>query len=115
MKRFLIGTVFATFSVIGLASIALAENWVTVVTGEVDGKTYHIDLDSRQSYMSQTGWRHVAFKLSSAEDRHWHAAIAACNPYQLNVPDYKWGWAIGSKSYSVYTVSGVIARAACNW
>jgi hypothetical protein len=115
MKRFLIGTLLVASSVIGLAPTAAAENWASVVTSDFDGRVYQIDLEGRQEYISKTGWRHVSFKISSDQDRHWHAAMAACNPFQLYVPDYKWDWEIGYTSDSAYTVAGALARAACNW
>jgi hypothetical protein len=62
MKHFLVRTMCAAFSMLGFATIA-ADNWVTVITGEFDGRTYQIDLDSRQSHISQTGWKPEVLKL----------------------------------------------------
>jgi hypothetical protein len=104
-----------SFLCIGFVSKAEAENWKRVVISDFDGKAYKIEIDTRRAYTSKTGWRHVVFKISSDEDNYWHPAIAACDPYQINVPDYNWGWAVGSTSLSAYTVSGTLARAACNW
>lgn len=115
MKQFLVGSVCAAFSMLGFTPIATADDWVPVTISEFDGKTYLIDMQSRRPYISQTGWRHVAFEISTSEDKNAHVAIAACEPYQLNVPDYGWQWEIDNHSYSVYTVGGKLARAACNW
>jgi hypothetical protein len=115
MKRFLIGTICAACTIFGFTPIATAEKWAPVTTSEYDGRTYLIDLDSRAPYISKTGWRHVTFKISSGEDKYSYSAIAACDPFQLYVPAYSWDWEPDKKSYSVYTVGGKLARAACNW
>jgi hypothetical protein len=115
MKRLIVGTVLAAVSLMSVVPKAAASNWVNVVTSEYDGKTYQIDLDSRRAYISKTGWRHVAFWIASSEEKNSHLAIAACDPFQIFVPDYSWKWEADTRSYSAYTVGGKIARAACNW
>jgi hypothetical protein len=115
MKKLIFGTVLAAVSLMSVAPKATAVNWVNVVTGEDTGKTYQIDLDSRRSYISKTGWRHVAFWIASSEERHSHLAVAACKPFQIYVPDYGWQWEADMSSYAAHTVGGKIARAACNW
>jgi hypothetical protein len=104
-----------SFLCVGLVPKAEAETWKRVVISDFDGKAYKIEIDTRRAYTSKTGWRHVVFKISSEEDNYWHPAIAACDPYQVYVPDYNWGWAAGNTSLSAYTVLGTLARAACNW
>jgi hypothetical protein len=42
-------------------------------------------------------------------------AISSCNPHQMNVPDYQWGWPTGQTSLSTFTVEGELAQAVCNW
>jgi hypothetical protein len=115
MKKSIAALTFAALSTISMAPIASAENWVTVVTSDFDGKSYEIDLDSRKEYISRTGWRHVTFRISSVEDKHWYRAIAACNPYQIYVPLYGWSWESSNVSYSAHTVGGKLSRAACRW
>ena len=115
MKRLLIGTAFATFAILGLAPIATADSVASVVTSDYDGRTYQIDLENRREYTNKAGWRHVFFKISHDQDRSWHWAIASCNPYQIYVTDYNWGWETGTTSLSTNTIGGKIARAACNW
>jgi hypothetical protein len=115
MKRLIVGTVLVATALMSVAPKAAAVNWVNVVTGEDTGKTYQIDLDSRRTYVSKTGWRHVAFWIASSEERHSHRAVASCSPFQISVPDYGWQWEADMSSYSVRTVAGKIARAACNW
>jgi hypothetical protein len=115
LSHFLMMFTSVSFLCVGFVLKADAENWKRVVVSDFDGKAYKIEIDTRRAYISKTGWRHVVFKISSDEDNYWHSAIAACDPYQVNVQDYNWGWAAGNTSLSAYTVSGAIARAACNW
>jgi hypothetical protein len=115
MKRLVVGTVLAAASLMSVVHKATAVNWVTIVTAEETGKTYQIDLDSRRTYVSKTGWRHVTFWIASSEEKYSHRAIAACNPFQILVPDYGWQWKADMSSYAAHTVGGKIARAACNW
>jgi hypothetical protein len=115
MKRLLIGTALAAFSVLSLAPIATAERLVSVVTSDFDGRTYQIDLENRKEYTNKSGWRHVMFLISSDQDRSWHWAIASCSPYQVYVTAYNWDWETGVTSLSANTLGGKIARAACNW
>jgi hypothetical protein len=104
-----------SFSFVGFVLKVDAETWKRVVVSDFDGKAYKIEIDTRQTYTSKMGWRHVVFKISSDDDGYWHPAIAACNPYQIYVPDYNWGWPADNRNFSAYTVSGTLARAACNW
>ena len=115
MKRLIVATVLVAASLMNATPKAAAVNWVNVATGEDTGKTYQIDLDSRRTYTSKTGWRHVAFWIASSEEKNSHLAVAACNPFQIYVPDYGWQWEANMSSYDAYTVGGKVARAACNW
>jgi hypothetical protein len=115
MKGILVGSLLVATSLFGIAPIVLAENWTSVTVSEFDGKTYLIDLDSRSQYTSETGWKHVIFRIYTDQETYSHKAVAACEPYQVSVPDYGWNWPTDKNSYSVYTVGGKLARAACNW
>lgn len=95
-------------SFIGLSRPAAAEYAVYVTD------RYMIDLDNRSQFYDGIGWRHVRFRISTENDRYWRHATAACNPYDVNVPAYGWGWK-SSGGYPSGTVAGDIARAACNW
>ncbi len=114
-RKIILSTVLATLSTIGFSSVATATNWVNVVENN-NGVVYKIDLDSRESHYSKTGWRHVYFAIANNADGQVHKAIASCNPYQVNSPDYGWEWLPDDNDgYGADTVGGQIARAACNW
>ena len=115
MKKFVTCAVLATFSVIGFVPMAFADRWTPVASSGSNGKTYQIDLDSRQVSVNDAGWRHVFFRISSTDDKYAHSAVAACQPYQLKVPSYEWAWDAGYTDEPSYTVGGAIARAACNF
>ena len=117
MKRQIsLSAIFTACSLIGLAPIAAAANWVNVAAENDTEVSYHIDLDSRTTYVSSVGWRHVTFSIANSADGNVHVAVAACNPYQMYVPDYGWDWLPdANSSYTSETVGGRVARAACNW
>lgn len=116
MKRqILISAVLAACSIPVVAAVATASNWKNVVANN-DSVTYRIDLDSRTTRFSKTGWRHVYFTIANTQDGDVHQAIASCDPYQVSSPDYGWEWLPDDNDgYSPETVGGQIARAACNW
>jgi hypothetical protein len=117
MKRNIIASLaLAACSVVGFAPLASAVQWTEVVVGDETGIAYQIDLDSRSTVYSKTGWKHITFLVSDSKNRRAFEAIASCSPYQVKVEPYGWDWSPNdATSYSADTVGGKIARAACNW
>jgi hypothetical protein len=117
MKRHIIASLALTAcSVIGFAPLASAVQWTEVVVGDETGIAYQIDLDSRRTVYSKTGWKHITFFVLDSKNRRPFEAIASCSPYQVKVDSYGWDWAPNdATSYSADTVGGKISRAACNW
>lgn len=86
-RQITFSAVLATLSALSFSSVATANNWVNVVANN-NGVVYKIDLDSRESHYSKTGWRHVYFAIANNADGQVHQAIASCNPDRVNSPDY---------------------------
>jgi hypothetical protein len=111
MKCHFAGLSLLIFTLVGLVPPTLAEQYVDVSIG--NDVVYQIDLDNRQQYYSAVGWRHIIFRISTKGNRNWYRAVAACSPYDLNVPAFRWSW--DPLGYQSETVGGQIARAACHW
>ena len=113
-KSIVISSLLVASSILGIARTASAENLVTAAVDSSRGAIYQVDLDSRSFYVSEAGWRHVKFYLSTVGDPKKHSAIAACQPYDLKSPYYGWDWLPNGGGYPQGTVVGDIARIACN-
>ncbi len=116
MKRHILASLaIAACSVVGFAPIASAA-WTEVVVGDDSGIAYQIDLASRKTIYSKTGWKHITFIILDSKNRTPFEAIASCSPYQVKIDSYGWDWAANdATSYDADTVGGKLARAACNW
>lgn len=91
--------------------MASAESFRTVKAD--DGTVYQIDMDARTEYMTDAGWRHVQFWLSTRGDANKHRSTASCQPYQIQSKFYGFDWLPNGGGYASGTVGGEIARAAC--
>jgi hypothetical protein len=110
-KSYLFGSLSIATVVLGIPSIAAAENIYTVRAD--NGIVYQVDLDDRLEDFTDAGWRHVYFWLSTTADSKKYRAIASCNPYQVKSDVYDLDWLPNGGGYSAGTVAGEIARLAC--
>lgn len=113
IKHTVIGSLLVTSSILGIVGTAKAEDLVTAAV-DSQGTVYQVDLDDRSEYVTDSGWRHVRFWLSTKGDPKKHPAIAACNPYDVEAPYYGWDWLPNGGGYAEGTIAGNIARVACN-
>ncbi len=113
----LIGSVIALAVLGGLPRPSRAED-VENVASTKDGTVYQVDMDTREAWVSKTGWLHVSFLISTKAEQVWHRATAACatpgvGGYDVKVDAYDWGWEPGTTGYPSGTIAGDIARAVC--
>lgn len=109
-KSYLFGALSIATVVLGIPSIAAAENIYTVHAD--NGTIYQVDLDDRLE-ATESGLRLVAFWLSTTADAKKYRAVASCNPYQVKSDEYDLDWLPNGGSYRPGTVAGEIARLAC--
>jgi hypothetical protein len=110
-KSSLFDSLIIATAVLGIPSIAAAENIATVRADS--GIVYQVDLDDRTETTTDAGWRHVSFWLSTTADTKKYRAIASCNPYQVKSDAYDLDWLPNGGGYPAGTVAGEIARVAC--
>jgi hypothetical protein len=110
-KSYLFGSLSIATVVLGIPSIAAAENIYTVRAD--NGIVYQVDLDDRLEANTESGLRLVSFWLSTTADAKKYRAIASCNPYQVKSDEYDMDWLPNGGSYLPGTVAGEIARLTC--
>jgi hypothetical protein len=111
-KSYLFGSLSIATAVLGIPSIAAAEN-IYAVRAE-SGIVYQVDLDDRLEVNMESGLRLITFWLSTTADAKKYRAVASCNPYQVKSDEYDLDWSPNSGSYLPGTVAGEIARLACS-
>ncbi len=116
VRSVLVSSVLAAVAVVGLGRPVRAQiiNLATTSSGTV----YQADAGHLSPWTSKAGWKQVSFLISTSAEHVWHKATASCQTpgvggYDVNVPDYNWGWKPGTSGYPAGTIAGDIARAIC--